>query len=254
MYYQAPPLLPPWWHASPAAWHFALGMGYAGYGPQGFWQRQHRGIWPPLLSLQSAQLEADMLPEEPREIVLVNSMSSGAYDSLCADAELAELVAFDAEWRPDCYEGSDNPISVLQFAFPTSCRVYVVQLERFRGKLPAAVTTMLVNPEVTKAGFAVDNGDIVKFARTGIAVNRGSVVDVRDQCWQRLAGFGVASAYGKLSLKGAAERILGFSMNKDRKLTCSDWACDELTPEQIRYAGLDAWVTLRLYCSQYLAR
>jgi len=199
--------------------------------------------------MESSVHQANFLPEEPREIVLVTSLSSGACDSLSADAASADLVAFDAEWAPDRTSASNNPISVLQLAFPTSRRVYVVQLSRLDGKLPRAVSMMLVNPEVTKVGFAVDRGDIVKFARTGIAVTKGSVIDVQELCWKSL---GMATPYGRLGLKHAAEEILGFNMYKDKRLSCSDWASDELSPEQVRYAGLDAWVTLRLFCSQYL--
>lgn len=192
----------------------------------------------------------DALPEEPREIVLVTSLSSGACDTLCADAASADLVAFDAEWAPDRAWGSDNPISVLQLAFPASRRVYVIQLGRLDGKLPPPVCMMLVNPEVTKIGFAVDQGDIAKFARSGIALTKGSVVDVQELSWKSL---GMATAYGCLGMKHAALGILGFAMNKDKRLSCSDWASKQLSPEQVRYAGLDAWVTLRLYCSQHRA-
>ena len=51
------------------------------------------------------------LPEEPQEILVVNSMQSKAFTSLCWDLTMAELVAFDAEWVPDL-EDSDHPISV----------------------------------------------------------------------------------------------------------------------------------------------
>jgi len=192
--------------------------------------------------------QANELPEEPREIVLVTSLSSGACDTLCADAASADIVAFDAEWAPDRTWGSDNPISVLQLAFPQSRRVYVIQLRRLNGKLPQAVSMMLVNPEVTKVGFAVDQGDIAKFARSDIALTKASVVDVQELSWKSL---GMTTAYGCLGLKDAAVGILGFMMNKDKRLACSDWASQELRPEQVRYAGLDAWVTLRLYCSQH---
>lgn len=182
------------------------------------------------------------LPEEPTEVLLVNSHSSGAYQSVCADARAADLVAFDAEWAPDSW-GSDNPISVLQLAFPLSRRVYVIQLERLQRRLPKEVQMMLVNPEVRKVGFAVDGNDRAKMARSGIAVTNGSVKDVQAQC---AAALGIGSGARSLSLKNAANSILGFKLEKDKRLSCSDWAVQELTPEQVRYAALDAWVTLRL--------
>jgi ribonuclease D len=189
--------------------------------------------------------EFDTLTEEPGCVMVVNSTSSGAYASLCGDAATADLVAFDAEWVPDWTMGSDNPISVLQLAFPTSRRVYVLQLEPLSRKLPQAVQMMLVNPEVTKVGFAVSHKDAAKLMRSGIVVTKGTIVDVQDRC---AAALGVAwSAGSSLSLKQAAQCLLGCVLFKDKRCACSDWSSEKLTPEQVRYAALDAWVALRLY-------
>lgn len=59
------------------------------------------------------------LPKEPAEVLVVNSRTSGAYAALRHDALNANLVAIDAEWRPDLPDvpGSNNPIAVLQLAF-----------------------------------------------------------------------------------------------------------------------------------------
>eukprot|EP00913_Durusdinium_trenchii_P003324 g3078.t1 len=132
--------------------------------------------------LQQARFAS--LPVEPKEILVVNSSSSGSYASLCRDSQTADVVAFDAEWVPDFGYGSDNPISVLQLAFPASRRVYVVQLGPLGKKLPQEVKLMLVNPDVLKVGFAVNCKDAQKLVRTGIAVTQGSVVDVRERHWQ----------------------------------------------------------------------
>lgn len=183
------------------------------------------------------------LSEEPEEVLVVNSTSSGAYTSLCADAAAADLVAFDAEWAPDHAYGSDNPISVLQLAFPISRRVYVLQLNRLDNRLPPEVKMMLVNPEVRKIGWAVDVNDISKFARSGIALTKGSVTDVQELC---AVALGVIVNSKSLGLKNAAFGLLGYKMEKDKRLSCSDWASKELTPQQVHYAALDAWVPLRL--------
>lgn len=193
------------------------------------------------LARQASQL--GNLAEEPEEVLLVNSVSSGAYRSLCADAAKADLIAFDAEWKPDQAYGSDNPISVLQLAFPISRRVYVLQLNRMDNKLPAEVKMMLVNPEVRKVGFAVDLNDRAKMARSGIALTNGSVTDVQELCAKAL---GVIANAQSLSLKNAAFGLLGLNLDKDKRLSCSDWSQSDLTSEQVRYAALDAWVPLRL--------
>eukprot|EP00438_Fugacium_kawagutii_P024717 Skav235557 [mRNA] locus=scaffold3067:322435:336497:- [translate_table: standard] len=185
------------------------------------------------------------LPVEPKEILVVKSSSSGSYASLCSDSRTADVVAFDAEWVPDFGYGSDNPISVLQLAFPASKRVYVVQLGPLGKKLPQEVKLMLVNPDVLKVGFAVNYKDAQKLVRTGIAVTQGSVVDVRERCASTMGlGWGAEQS---LSLRRAAGALLNCELLKDKKCACSDWSSEQLTPEQVHYAALDAWVALRLY-------
>jgi hypothetical protein len=202
----------------------------------------HQGQLDNRLASQASQLGG--LAEEPEEVLVVNSISSGAYSSLCVDAAAADLVAFDTEWAPDRAYGSDNPISVLQLAFPISRRTYVVQLNRIGDRLPAEVQMMLVNPEVRKVGFAVDINDKAKMARSGIALTTGSVTDVQELCATAL---GVDHQRSKsLSLKHAAFGLLGTNLDKDKSLSCSDWSAKELTQRQVRYAALDAWVPLRL--------
>lgn len=185
------------------------------------------------------------LTEEPANICLVNSLTSGACASLCREAETADVVGVDAEWLPDWTAASNNPISVIQLAFPASGRVYVIQLGALGRQLPQAVQLMFVNPEVTKVGFGCSYKDAAKFEKSGIVVTRGSMVDVQSRCAQLL---GVSEFEGRsLSLKRSACELLGFVLEKDKKKTCSDWSADKLTADQVRYAALDAWVALRLY-------
>lgn len=188
------------------------------------------------------------LPEEASEVLVVNSPTSGAFAALCHDALTTSVVAFDAEWKPDTTQGSNHPIAVLQLAFPTSMRVYVIQMNRMRNILPAEVRQLLLNPMVRKVGFAMATHDIAKFHRSRIRVAPSSLLDIQGYC-AALMGLPDRSLLG---LQRAAEELLGFyGMVKDKRLSCSKWDSPELTAEQVRYAAMDAWVTLRLffYCS-----
>merc|ERR1711972_772903 len=104
---------------------------------------------------------------------------------------------------------------------------------------------MLLNPGVTKVGFACNHRDAEKLAKTGIVVTRDSMVDVQTRCAAML-GVPERSAQS-LGLKSIARDLLGITLQKDKYLSCSDWSRERLTPEQVRYAALDAWVALRLY-------
>eukprot|EP00930_Biecheleria_cincta_P068647 TRINITY_DN5627_c0_g1_i1.p1 TRINITY_DN5627_c0_g1~~TRINITY_DN5627_c0_g1_i1.p1 ORF type:complete len:278 (+),score=47.81 TRINITY_DN5627_c0_g1_i1:51-836(+) len=181
------------------------------------------------------------LPKEPLEIRVVRSMGSQACWSLCKEAARADVVAIDLEWMPDWTAGSNNPISVMQLAFPCSQRVYVLQLGHL-GRLPAAVQMMLVNPEVTIVGWGMNHSDFAKLSVSEIAIMRTSLIDIQHQCSSLL---GTPSS--PCSLRSAALTLLQFRLAKDKRVTCSDWARAELTPEQVYYAAMDAWVTLRLF-------
>ena len=50
-----------------------------------------------------------------------------------------------------------------------------------------------------------------------------------------------------VSIDDNVKEILRYEMKKIREITCSNWASQRLTIEQIEYAAMDAWVTLRLY-------
>ncbi|CAE7893929.1 Exd2 [Symbiodinium necroappetens] len=180
------------------------------------------------------------LPDEPSEVLVVNSTESRSYVALCWDLAMADLVALDVEWVPDVGD-SDHPISVMQLAFPT-CRVYVLQLHRI-GRIPSPVQQMLVDPWITKVGFGVDCKDVDKFVTSGIPLYRDSVVDMQPPCGELLG----APPNRPCGLRRTALELLRYVLRKDISCSCSDWSVHTLSPQQVKYAALDAWVTLRLF-------
>ena len=68
------------------------------------------------------------LGEYPTSIHLVSHESSEAFQKLQEEAAAATLVAYDAQWSPDFDEGNDNPIALLQLAFPWTGNTYVVAI------------------------------------------------------------------------------------------------------------------------------
>jgi ribonuclease D len=231
---------PQHWVPSYDAWKDAYGSS-----AKDSWGAAAKGSWKDAASSSWGDYQSAEIADEPDGVFVINSTSSGAFASLEADASTADVVAIDAEWVPDFDLDSDNPIAVLQLAFIASRRVYVIQLGPMGRKLPQAVQMMLVNPEVTKVGFAVSQKDTVKFRSSGIAVTHSSILDIQHRC-AALSGCDW-SASNTYSLKRAAHDVLGYDLPKDKRCACSDWSVDKLTAEQVRYAALDAWVALRLY-------
>jgi len=181
------------------------------------------------------------LPQTPRNVVLIDAEAKPEdHAKLSEEARAATVVAFDAEWKPDL-DGSDNSIAVLQLAFPDTMAVYVVHVAALGG-FPTDVEEMMGSPNVKKIGFAIGQ-DLRKFKTSNLTVNDKSMSDVRDDC---LAALGIGSTVS-LGLAWAAQEILWYEMKKIKEVTCSNWASQRLTIEQIEYAAMDAWVTLRLY-------
>eukprot|EP00928_Gymnodinium_smaydae_P058633 TRINITY_DN41817_c0_g1_i1.p1 TRINITY_DN41817_c0_g1~~TRINITY_DN41817_c0_g1_i1.p1 ORF type:complete len:273 (+),score=30.13 TRINITY_DN41817_c0_g1_i1:63-821(+) len=237
----SPGMYSPMWHY--ASWHYRWGScGDESDGgsscSSGTMQTADQDFYRGAASLYTSV----NLHEKPTSIRVVNSVSSGSCSSLCAEAARADVVAIDMEWVPDWHAGSNNPISVMQLAFPSSGHVYVLQLERLGGKLPSAVQMMLVNPDVVKIGFALDHSDVKKLALSDISITRTSLVDVQSHCSLELGTPSVPC-----SLKYAAWKFLHCKLVKDKRVTCSDWASFELSKEQVHYAAMDAWVALRLF-------
>mmetsp|Transcript_66113 Transcript_66113/g.158163 ORF Transcript_66113/g.158163 Transcript_66113/m.158163 type:complete len:451 (-) Transcript_66113:225-1577(-) len=185
------------------------------------------------------------LPVEPEEILVINGYNHMAYNALVADLLEADIVSIDSEWRPDWCDASDNPVAVLQLAFPYSRRAYLLQLSQL-GQLPVEVQGMLRSPHVLKVGFAVNNKDRSKFERSGILLD-GDILDVQTICEMLLDPSGLAVHPRSLGLTSAVSSILGENMAKDKRISCSDWARKVLTGDQIFYAAMDAWATLRLF-------
>ncbi|CAE7246772.1 EXD2 [Symbiodinium sp. CCMP2592] len=157
--------------APPAAWAYAV------------WGTGCDTVWDAAQAPASTFWTPQPLPDEPSEVLVVNSTESKSYIALCWDLAMADLVALDVEWVPDVGD-SDHPISVMQLAFPT-CRVYVLQLHRI-GRTPSPVQQMLLDPWITKVGFGVDCKDVDKFVTSGIPLSRDSVVDMQPPCAELL--------------------------------------------------------------------
>lgn len=207
--------------------------------------RQTQPVQTPMTNIHPAPHDQTFnvasLPDEPHHIVLIDAEAKPEdHAKLSEEARAATAVAFDAEWKPDV-GGSDNPIAVLQLAFPDSMTVYVVHVAALGG-FPTDVEEMMESPDVKKIGFAIGH-DLRKFKTSNLPVNDKSISDVRDDCHVTLS---IGSTV-PLGLAWASQEILRYEMTKIREITCSNWASQRLTIEQIEYAAMDAWVTLRLY-------
>jgi ribonuclease D len=152
-------------------------------------------------------------------------------DDAVAELEKETVLGFDTETRPTFRAGQSHPPAVLQLAGEEA--VYVFQLTHCR--LPESLRRVLANPQIIKAGVALDR-DIRELNELAPYEPAG-FVDVGELAKQ--AG---CMNHG---LRGLATLLLGFRVSK--KCQTSNWAQPVLTRAQIEYAATDAWVGREIY-------
>ncbi|MCP4450234.1 MAG: 3'-5' exonuclease domain-containing protein 2 [Planctomycetes bacterium] len=145
--------------------------------------------------------------------------------------EQETLLGFDTETRPSFRAEQSYLPSILQLAGADA--VWVFQLRHCR--LRKALCDLLANPEIIKAGVALDY-DVKELNRLAPFQGAG-FVDVGE--WAKQAG---CMNHG---LRGLAALLLGFRVSK--KAQTSNWSQKTLTRSQIEYAATDAWVGRALY-------
>lgn len=174
----------------------------------------------------------------------INSFPIMKYEGpihLVRDADHAEMAAeelaketilgFDTEARPTFRSGQKHLPAVLQLAGETA--VYVFQLRQCG--LTAPLRQLLSDPDITKAGVALDR-DIKELTELAPFEPAG-FVDVAELAKQ--------AGCANQGLRGLASLLLGFRVSKSCQT--SNWAQPKLTRAQIEYAATDGWVGRELY-------
>jgi len=175
--------------------------------------------------------EINQLPlrryDGPIEVVDSADKLPAAVDCLRAEP----LLGFDTETRPAFRKGRSYLPSLVQLA-GAEC-VYLFQIRR----LPATdgLWDLLAAASIVKAGVSV--ADDIKGLQEIAPFEARGFVDLGDVAKQ--------AGIENHGLRGLAANLLGFRVSK--KAQISNWAREELTPQQVVYAATDAWVSRRIY-------
>jgi ribonuclease D len=143
----------------------------------------------------------------------------------------ADVLGFDIEVRPAFKKGQNYPPSLLQLA--DAHAVFIFMLSEIG--LPESIRAILADPAVIKAGVAP--GQDIRKLNEMAPFRAAGFVDLSE-----LARRACLHHYG---LRGMAATLLGFRISKSAQR--SNWARATLTPDQVRYAATDAWVSRELY-------
>lgn len=143
----------------------------------------------------------------------------------------ASVLGFDTETRPAFKKGEKYPVSLLQLATPD----YVVLFRLNKIKLPALVVSIFENPNIIKVGVGIR--DDIKALNGSRPIQPKGFVDLQV----------VASDYGIKDKSFSKLMAILFGVHTSKRQRVTNWAADELTEAQIRYAATDAWGACIMY-------
>ncbi|KDP47148.1 hypothetical protein JCGZ_00039 [Jatropha curcas] len=144
------------------------------------------------------------------------------------------VVGLDVEWRPNFGRNFDNPIATLQLCIGRRCLIYQIL---HSPSVPQSLVDFLQGGNFVFVGVGI-RSDTEKLLED-YGLNVGNQVDLRGLAAQRL---GLTELRGA-SLKVLARRVLGLEIEKPRRVKLSRWDHMWLTPVQVQYACIDAFVS-----------
>ena len=141
------------------------------------------------------------------------------------------VLGFDTETRPAFKKGERHAPALLQLAGASSVFIFQLTLLGF----PEQLRSVLGDAGRIKAGVAL--GHDVRMLQALAPFTPEGFVELESIA--RRAGL------KNFGLRGLAAAMLGVRISKKARL--SNWAVKNLTPDQVRYAATDAWISRELY-------
>lgn len=143
----------------------------------------------------------------------------------------ARMVGFDTETRPSFRKGVLHKVALMQLSTDECC--YLFRLNKLG--MFEHLKAFLENPDIVKIGLSIRD-DFSVLNRSGKITPQGFI---------DLQAFVKQYAIADTSLQKIYAIIFGHRISKSQRLT--NWEAADLTPEQQRYAAIDAWACLRIY-------
>lgn len=142
-----------------------------------------------------------------------------------------KVLGFDTETKPAFKKGTSNQVSLLQLS--TNKEAYLFRLNKVG--LCAPLIQLFENPKVYKVGVGIR--DDLRGLNQLATFKPAKFVELQEM----VKDFGI----DVFSLKALAGLVLNVRVSKRQRL--SNWETEVLTPGQIDYAAIDAWIGLRIF-------
>lgn len=172
-----------------------------------------------------------------RNVGLIVEKMKDLYDKLAVERNAGKpsVIGLDTEWN-DSEDPRHDQVDVIQIAHGNT--VSVIHIDRSWSTLLKELVDVLVNVDITKVGRSVG----VDFSRLN---NRFGI-----ECKTKLELGSFCSARqlisnGTMSLSDISLSVLGAPLDKGPQR--SPWNMDDLSPDLLNYAAIDAWAGLAIY-------
>ncbi|OAY44569.1 Werner Syndrome-like exonuclease [Manihot esculenta] len=144
------------------------------------------------------------------------------------------IVGLDVEWRPNFNRHIENPIATLQLCIDHKCLIFQLI---YSPTIPQSLVEFLLSENFLFVGVGIGS-DVEKLVEDyGLSVR--NTVDLRNLAAEKLGMRELKNA----GLKNLVKEVLGKEINKPKRVTMSRWDNPWLTPDQVQYACLDAFVS-----------
>ncbi|XP_051131562.1 3'-5' exonuclease-like [Andrographis paniculata] len=150
------------------------------------------------------------------------------------------LVGLDTEWLPNRAPGDDHPVAIIQLCVGSSCLIFQIL---HSDSIPVSLLQFLADPSYIFCGVGIE-GDVEKlYSNHGLFV--GCYEDLNNL--NKMATWGEnRRVYRYMGLKKMAMAVLGKEMKKPLEVTLSNWDAENLDPDQVEYAAIDAFVSFQI--------
>ena len=165
------------------------------------------------------------------EIVVVDNIET--YNKIKDELFLENIWGFDTETKPCFKKGMANntPVSLLQLS--SAEKTYLFRLNKL--ELQKEVINILSSPKYLKVGVSIS--DDLKALK--------KLKNFKPQAFFELQNYVKEFGIEEMSLKKLAAIVLNVRVSKAQQL--SNWAAEELTEKQIKYAATDSWICRENY-------
>lgn len=182
------------------------------------------------LSISKEQLQDMPVETYPGKIVMIDTYDK--FEKAIVELNKLTTVGVDTESRPVFKKGQSTKVALVQISTHDTC--YLIRLNMIGG-IPHSLLRWFENDKIIKIGLSLKD-DIMRLHAMGNFEPRGFIdlqpfvksYSIRDNGLQRIYAI-----------------VFGKKISKVQKLT--NWAQDELTEMQQKYAAIDAWACLKIY-------